>query len=164
MFEIYLYFYWHEFCFFMQKEYQYMNKINQGFTLIELMIVVAIIGILAAIGVSMYQEHAIRAQVVAGFAELNRVKPRYEILINNGALGADYNLSNIDIYTNSTFCNFVVHAPVGGVANPALECQLHDVSVALNGQSIFLNRQVSGEWSYSTSVGLAAKYKPLACV
>ena len=53
-----------------------MNKINQGFTLIELMIVVAIIGILAAIGVSMYQEHAIRAQVVAGYAELNKVKPR----------------------------------------------------------------------------------------
>ena len=49
---------------------------RHGFTLIELMIVVALIGILAAIGVSMYQEHAIRAQVVAGFAELNKVKPR----------------------------------------------------------------------------------------
>ncbi|MBC9228951.1 pilin [bacterium SPL81] len=137
---------------------------HHGFTLIELMIVVTIIGILAAIGGVMYQEYAIRAQVVAGFAELNKVKPRYEVLINNGAIVSDYNLYNLDIYTNSSFCNFVVHAPVIGVANPALECQLHDVSVALNGQSIFLNRQVSGDWSCSTSVGLAEKYKPLACL
>ena len=43
-----------------------MNRYKQGFTLIELMIVVAIIGILASLAVSTYQTYIVRAQIAEG--------------------------------------------------------------------------------------------------
>jgi type IV pilus assembly protein PilA len=56
-----------------------MKKLQQGFTLIELMIVVAIIGILAAIAVPAYQDYTIRSRVSEGASLAGAVRTAVDV-------------------------------------------------------------------------------------
>ena len=67
-----------------------MKSLQKGFTLIELMIVVAIIGILAAIAIPAYQDYTVRAQVTEGLNLAAAVKAGIsESFANTGAWPAD---------------------------------------------------------------------------
>src|SRR5690242_17776231 len=58
-------------------------KMQKGFTLIELMIVVAIIAILAAIAISQYQDYVIRSQVSEGSSLADGIKTAVGEFVNN---------------------------------------------------------------------------------
>lgn len=66
-----------------------MKKMQQGFTLIELMIVVAIIGILAAVAIPAYQDYTVRAKVTEGLGIADSMKI---IVAENAANGSDLDL------------------------------------------------------------------------
>jgi len=63
-----------------------LNKVQKGFTLIELMIVVAIIGILAAIAIPAYQDYTIRAKVTEGLNLADAAKTTVAESFQSGGL------------------------------------------------------------------------------
>ena len=75
-----------------------MKAVQKGFTLIELMIVVAIIGILAAIAIPAYQNYTIRAQVSEGSSLIGGVEAAFdEHYANTGTAANDTALASIGI-------------------------------------------------------------------
>jgi type IV pilus assembly protein PilA len=89
-----------------------LNKMQKGFTLIELMIVVAIIGILAAIAIPAYQDYTIRAKITEGLNLADSAKTAVaESFQSGGATG----LSAAAVSWNSSFAKtkYVSNIAVG---------------------------------------------------
>ncbi|ANP75635.1 pilus assembly protein PilA [Vibrio crassostreae 9CS106] len=79
------------------------KRTNQkGFTLIELMIVVAIIGVLSAIAVPAYKDYVSKSELASGFATLKSIITPAELYIQeNGTLTADPTVLGVSAGANS---------------------------------------------------------------
>ncbi len=140
---------------------QPISRKQSGFTLIELMIVVAIIGILAAIAIPAYQDYVAKSQATAGLSDITPGKTQYEILVNEG--GTISSASDIGLQSKTTRCDSInVTAPdaTTGAASPAIECTLKGNPKVAN-KKIQLNRADNGAWSCTSD--LDDPYLPANC-
>lgn len=75
-----------------------MNSIQNGFTLIELMIVIAIIGVIAAMALPLYNDYAARSQVAEGFSLADGMKVRIVENLEAGNCSAEGGANNPQNY------------------------------------------------------------------
>ena len=136
-----------------------MNRQQQGFTLIELMIVVAIIGILAAISIPIYQSNTLKTQINRVIGELGSYKPAFEIQVTNGRPVTNTELGYVpsDLTTGDVAANI-------GVANPDgsghMEVTMGGNSdPTLDGLVIRFQRSVNGHWRCEIDRSAVSEWK-----
>ncbi len=154
-----------------------MNATTQkGFTLIELMIVIAIIGILAAIAIPQYQNYIAKSQVSRVVSETGAMKTAIETCLLDGETAANCNIgwtkSNLlaaddTASTESTAAATLqgglnIGYPADSTANATITGTFGDnAAQILSGSAVEWTRTPAGTWTCLTNV--AEKYASSGC-
>ncbi|MGP5437236.1 pilin [Psychrobacter alimentarius] len=136
---------------------------QSGYTLIELMITIAIIGILSAIGVFSYQTQLRQANIITIYQESNLFRLPYQTLLNEGAGVTSFSPDGLNIPSTSEYCEFSITAPnMNGITINAVVCEIQGLSY-LQDQSVSLDRAADGSWQCRPSAGIPKSYLPKDC-
>ena len=144
-----------------------MKKVQQGFTLIELMIVVAIIGILAAVAIPAYQDYTVKAKVQEGVNVSNPARTALGIACSEAALvaglsqtGVTLGLSSATVY-NGTYVKSVTTGVTSAtdvtvtIVYTAIGSEVTD-----NSTVVYTGECGPGGLKWTLSGGVETKYLP----
>ena len=127
-----------------------MKKTQSGFTLIELMIVVAIIGILAAVAIPQYQNYIARTQVNRVVGEISALKTSVEEQLMRGSVPTGANVgftgTTLGAAGDATDLTVTPNLPAAGDYTVSIT-MAGATSAAITGTVVSVVRAANGSWS-----------------
>ena len=145
-----------------------MQTMQKGFTLIELMIVVAIIGILAAVAIPAYQDYIARAQMTEAISLLSGGKQSLaEYYADKGQWPAAP--GSVMGTTSGKYTSTILYVGTPGTSQTmqlqaTLKAQASGVNSGIAAQTIQFQTTDGGKtWDCKSGGSVAAKYRPGAC-
>lgn len=118
------------------------------------MVVIAIVGVLAAFAIPIYQTYVARTVAVTGLAEIAAGKTGFENKINDGATA--FTLEDIGLLTTTDRCDITMD-----IANGTITCLLKGNVLLGTTSTITVTRGASGDWACSSTA--PARYRPNGC-
>lgn len=141
-------------------------NMQKGFTLIELMIVVAIIAILAAIAIPAYQDYVIRSQVTEGMSLADGAKTAMAEFYTNTGYFPPSNASAGLATDTSITGNYVTQVDAGGAgAGKIVVTYGNKANTKITGDTLILSAITStGSTAFHCNTGtVPSKYLPSSC-
>lgn len=137
-----------------------MKRTQQGFTLIELLIVVAIIGILAAVAIPAYQQYTAKAQASEAFGLLDGLKADAAAYYHENGSFTDYAIPS-SATTVGKYVNTIAVTATSPLTFTATY-KATGVASAIAEKTVIMTSTSGQTWGCATGT-LAAAYRPKAC-